>query len=79
MKTLPVGEFKAQFSSVLKDVENGQSVAITYGKKRAKLAVLVPYDQYAGGKRRRLGVLKGKAKYVVHDDFKLSDEEFLIS
>jgi len=34
MKTLPVGELKAQFSKVLKKVISGESYRILYGKRR---------------------------------------------
>lgn len=77
MKSLTVGEFKTLFSAVLKDVQAGHPVAITYGKKRTKLAVLVPYDQYVTSTERKLGVLKDKGDFHIHDDFKMTDEEFL--
>jgi antitoxin (DNA-binding transcriptional repressor) of toxin-antitoxin stability system len=34
MKTLPVGELKAQFSEVLEKVKSGESFGILYGKKK---------------------------------------------
>jgi len=34
MKTLPVGELKAQFSEVLEKVKAGESFGIVYGKKK---------------------------------------------
>ena len=77
MKSLTVGEFKARFSAVLKEVQAGHPIAITYGKKRATLAVLLPYDQYMQSTQRKLGVLQDKASYHVHDDFKIADEDFL--
>jgi prevent-host-death family protein len=77
MKSIAVGEFKAQFSSVIKEVQEGHPIAITYGKKRTKLAVLVPYDQYIKSAKRQIGVLQGKASYSMHDDFKITDEAFL--
>jgi prevent-host-death family protein len=77
MKSIAVGEFKAQFSSVIKEVQEGHPIAITYGKKRTKLAVLVPYDQYVRSAKRRIGVLQGKASYDMRDDFKITDESFL--
>ncbi len=77
MKSLTVGEFKARFSDVLKDVQAGYPLTITYGKKRKKLAVLVPYDQYMHTAERKLGVLQDTASFHVHDDFKMTDEEFL--
>ncbi len=77
MKSLTVGEFKAQFSEVLKGLQAGEPIAITYGKKRTKLAVLVPYDQYVNTIERKLGVLQDKAHYHIHDDFKMTDEDVL--
>jgi prevent-host-death family protein len=77
MKSIGIGEFKAQFSSVIKEVQEGHPIAITYGKKRTKLAVLVPYDQYVKSAKRTIGVLQGKASYHIHDDFTITDEAFL--
>ena len=39
--------------------------------------MLVPYDQYVKTTQRQLGVLQDKASYHMHDDFKITDEEFL--
>ncbi len=47
------------------------------GKQRTKLAVLVPYDQYVSVIERKLSVLQDKACYHIHDDFKITDEDFL--
>jgi prevent-host-death family protein len=77
MKSVAVGEFKAQFSSIIKDLQEGHPITITYGKKRTKLAVLVPYDQFVKSAERQIGVLQGKASYVMHDDFTITDEAFL--
>lgn len=77
MKSIAVGEFKAQFSSVIKELQEGHPIAITYGKKRTKLAVLVPYDQYVKSAKRQIGIFQGKASYDMHDDFKITDETFL--
>ena len=77
MKSIAVGAFKAQFSAVIKELQAGHPIAITYGKKRTKLAVLVPYDQYVKSAKRQIGILQGKASYDVHEDFKITDETFL--
>jgi len=77
MKSVAVGEFKAQFSSLIKELQEGHPITITYGKKRTKLAVLVPYDQFVKSAERQIGVLQGKASYVMHDDFTITDEAFL--
>ncbi|MDA0836235.1 MAG: type II toxin-antitoxin system Phd/YefM family antitoxin [Planctomycetota bacterium] len=77
MKSLPVGEFKANFSSVIKEVQGGEPVTITYGKKKDKLAVLVPYEKYVKQRRRNLGLLVGKATFKINEDWKMSEEELL--
>jgi antitoxin (DNA-binding transcriptional repressor) of toxin-antitoxin stability system len=77
MKTLTVGELKARFADVLKEIEGGQAVAVSYGRRRRKVAAIIPYDQYAGGGVRTLGVLEGKATYRIAPDFSMSDKELL--
>ena len=78
MKTLNVGELKANFSQVLEDVKKGEKIAISFGKKKEKLAVIVPYQTYAR-KTRKLGLCEKKATYKIHKNFKLSEEELLNS
>ncbi len=77
MKTLQVGELKSKFSQVLDYIKNGEEVTISFGKKKEKLAVIVPYSKYKKGIHRRLGILKNKASFEIHNDFKISDEELL--
>ncbi len=59
MKTMTVGEFKTNFSAALKEVEEGHKIAITYGRKKEIKALLVPNEVIV--KKRKLGILKGKA------------------
>jgi antitoxin (DNA-binding transcriptional repressor) of toxin-antitoxin stability system len=75
MKTLQVGELKSKFSKVLEYIKNGEEVTISFGKKKEKLAVIVPYSKYKKGIHRKLGILKNKASFEIHSDFKISDEE----
>lgn len=78
MRTLTIGEFKAQFSELLTAVQAGESVVVCYGRKKERVAALVPYAQFsAQAGKRPLGLLKGSASFSVADEFKLSDEEFL--
>ena len=77
MRTLGVGELKARFSEVLREVSDGHCVAVSYGRKHARVAVLVPYEQYAGRVERRLGVLEGQGSYRIGGDFAVSDEDLL--
>ena len=78
MKTMTVGELKAQFSEVLgKMIKNGEPVAISFGKKKEKVAAIIPYSQLPLQAERPLGLMRGHARCVIHDDFALSDEEVL--
>jgi len=79
METIKVGELKSQFSHILQRVQAGEEIIISFGKKEKKIAVLVPYDKYVSDSPRPLGVLKGKAKCIIGDDFQISDEELLAS
>jgi prevent-host-death family protein len=78
MKTLSVGELKAQFSQVLVQLRKGQKIVISYGKKREKVAVLIPYSDCARP-QRTLGLLKNRAHCIIPDDFKMTDEQMLAS
>jgi prevent-host-death family protein len=79
MQTLSIGELKSKFSEVLGRLKGGQEILISYGKKREKVAVLVPYASYKRRSKRELGLLKGRGRCVIHKDFKMTDEEFLDS
>ena len=76
MKTLNVGEFKSHFSEVLEMIKKGKEVIISFGKKKEKIAIIVPYKNYIHA-QRHLGVLKSKATFKIADNFKVSDSEFL--
>ena len=77
MQTMTVSHFKSHFSQVLDIVQHGEDVVISYGKKKEKIAVLVPYDRYEGRPERLLGLLSGKASFSISADFKVSDDELL--
>lgn len=80
MKSLPVGEIKAQFSEVLEKVQQGESFEIVYGKKKKPVARIVPINgngSESKKKKRKLGILDGKMKVVFSDDFKMTEEEFI--
>ena len=78
MKTLTVGELKANFSDVLSTIlETGETVVISYGKKKEKVAALVPIDQIKPASKRNLGVLRSKAVVPFKPGFTISDEELL--
>lgn len=77
MKSLPVGELKAQFSEVLEKVQQGESFEITYGKNKKPVAKIVPINGDKPTKKRKLGVLEGKVKFKFAKNFKMTDEELL--
>jgi len=77
MKTMPVGELKRRFSEVIEAVRNGERIVVSYGKKRGKIAVIVPYSQYANENSIKLGLLQGKAKSEFADDFEMTTEELV--
>jgi prevent-host-death family protein len=79
MKTLQVADLKANFSEILEDVKKGEEITISYGRKKEKIAVIVPYSKYKKSMNRKLGILEGKASYEISENFKLTDEEFLQS
>ena len=76
MKTLQVGEFKSHFSEVIENIKKGEEVAISFGKKKEKIAVLVPYSKYIKKVSRKIGLLENKASFTLSSDFKVSDEAF---
>ena len=78
MKTLAVGEFKTHFSEVLDEVRHGEEFVVCYGRKKEKVAVVIPYEKYTK-KQVVLGVMEGVASYRINDDFEMTDEEFLNS
>ena len=75
MKTMTVGDLKSNFSEALKAVQNGEEIAVAFGKKREIIAYLVQKKEPV--KRRKLGTLKGKGKVTFAEDFKMTTEEFL--
>lgn len=79
MRTLTIGELKTHFSEVLEHVKQGETVVISYGRKKEKVAALIPYWQLEPAKPRPLGLLEGRAQCRLSKNFSLSDEELLES
>lgn len=76
MQTFTTGELKGRFSEVLKKVRSGQEIIISYGKKKEKIAVIVPYSDYFSKLERNLGLLKDRAQCIIHEDFSIKDLDF---
>ncbi|MDH5434518.1 MAG: type II toxin-antitoxin system Phd/YefM family antitoxin [Gammaproteobacteria bacterium] len=81
MKKVQVGEFKARFSDIIKQVkEEGQEYLVSYGKRKEAAAVLIPVDKYiALSEKRKFGLLENKGSFSLASNFKMDDEEFLSS
>jgi len=77
MKTMQVAQAKTHFSSLLKEVEAGNEIGITYGKKQETVAVIIPFEDYKKNKKRVLGTLQGKMSVTFADDWYMTDEELL--
>jgi antitoxin (DNA-binding transcriptional repressor) of toxin-antitoxin stability system len=78
MKTMTVGEFKTHFSEVVEQVKKGVKIAVTYGRKKEIVGYFVP-DVQTSKTKRKLGLLKGKARADFKQDFKMTNEELLDS
>ena len=77
MKSLQIGEFKAQLSQLLDDVQDGETIELVKGKKKVPVARLVPINGTQAKKKRKLGILEGKVKFKFARNFKMTDEELL--
>jgi len=79
MKTLPVAEVRTNFSALLKEVELGNDIGITFGRKKETIAVIVSIEEYNKIKTRKLGTLEGKVKVEFSENWTITDEEFINS
>jgi hypothetical protein len=79
VKAIQVGQLKSDFSSILQQIQNeGKTFVIEYGKKHKKVAMLIPYDkQLEESAQRTFGLLMDKGNFTIHDDFSLTDDEFM--
>jgi len=72
MKAIQVGQFKAELSSILEEVQNfGERFVIEYGKKHKKVAILSPYEEKQ--KKKKFGQLKGKITIPENFDDELEE------
>ena len=77
MRLMTIGELKSRFSEVLEHVKRGETIVICYGKRKEKIAAIIPYRQLTPKGERPLGLLQGRASYRLREDFAISDEELL--
>ena len=72
-KSMSVGEFKTNFSEVIKLVEKGVEVIVTYGKNKTQ-SVDLYLSQSLKKENRDIG---WKAKAILKMVFKMTEEEFI--
>lgn len=77
MKSYQIGEFKAQLSQLIGDVQNGETIEIVKGKKKVPVLHVSAPKATKAKKKRKLGIWEGKVKFVFADNFKMTDEELL--
>jgi len=53
MKTMSVGELKPNFSAVIAGIKAGEEVIISYGRKKERVAVIIPYEKYKNQERKK--------------------------
>lgn len=75
MIQMTVADFKADFSSVLAQVQKGEQFQILFGRSKKPVAILSPLE--SSKKRRVLGTYEGKASFSEQGDGKITLEEFL--
>ena len=76
MKTMAVGDLKTHFSEILKEVIGGEEIMVTFGRKKEPVAVIKPFKKEKK-KKRKIGLLEGKASFKILPGFEMTDEEFL--
>jgi prevent-host-death family protein len=77
MDTLPLAQAKARFSAVIEEVMGGGEVAVSYGRKRQTVAVIMPFERWKRLTQRQLGTLQGRGTLTFADDFPMTEEELI--
>ena len=75
MKTMSATEFKAHFSDVLAAVKLGETIAVTYGRKKEIIGYFV--REIPERPKLILGILEGKATFTFGPDWEMTSEELL--
>jgi antitoxin (DNA-binding transcriptional repressor) of toxin-antitoxin stability system len=77
MDSMTAGELKTNFSEVLNRVQAGEIAGVLHGRIKKPVVKMVPISK-GFLKERPIGILEGRCKFVIQDDFKIeSTEEFL--
>ncbi len=79
MKPVTCKKVSKDIRAILDLVSKGEEVVIRNDDNQENIAVIIPYAKYRQQhrKKRKLGILKGKAGFRMKEDFAVTDEEFL--
>jgi len=77
MKTIQLTEANTDFYAILREVENGNELAISYGQKNQSIAIITSYEKWKKSQKRQLGTLEGKMSVAFAADFAITDEELV--
>ncbi len=77
MRSLTIGEFKANFAKIVETVKQGESFGVLYGKRRTPVAMLVPYHDPQDNLARPIGLYDGQVTIRFADDFEITEAELL--
>jgi len=75
MKTLQATQIAPNFSKIAENLQKGKRFGILYGKTKKPVAMLVPYEEKT--RKRKIGILDGKAKIEFAENFEMTTEELL--
>ena len=76
MESFTVGALKTKFSEVVEGVKKGHKYAVSYGKSKKTIAIIVPSQEYYK-QTKIIGSLEGKGKVKFSENFKMTEEELL--
>jgi len=77
MKTLEFTAATDYFPVILREIENGNEIALAYGKEKQTIAVVVSYEKWKKHQKRQLGALEGKMSVEFTENFAMTDEELI--
>ena len=75
METLLSTQLTPNFPQIAAGLQKGKRFSILYGRTKKPVAMLVPFEEKP--KKRKIGILDGKAKIEFASDFKMTAEELL--
>ena len=73
MKTMTIADMEKNFSDVLFQVKNGERFKILQDNFEEPVAMIIPIENIS----RKIGILDGKAKFIMNGDGKISETDFL--